>query len=164
MKLVPWDFETHGSGGADNFLEFIRKELKPFIQANYRIDSKDASVLGHSFGGLFALYALLKAPDTFNRYIISSPSIWWNPQTIFEYEENLASEHSDLSAKVFLSAGTLEESMQVPVRGVPARFVTNIQAMANKLHSRGYENLSLTQHVFEDESHVSGPQGAFSRG
>jgi predicted alpha/beta superfamily hydrolase len=109
---------------SDPFLDVSRIYT---IQANYRIDSKDTSVLGHSFGGLFALYALLKAPDTFNRYIISSPSIWWNPQTIFEYEENLASEHSDLSAKVFLSAGTLEESMQVPVRGVPARFVTNIR-------------------------------------
>ncbi len=54
--------------------------------------------------------------------------------------------------------------MQVPVRGVPARFVTNVQAMADKLHSRGYENLSLTQHIFENESHVSGPPGAFSMG
>lgn len=66
--------------------------------------------------------------------------------------------------KVFISAGTLEESMQVPVRGGPARFVTNIQAITEKLQSRGYENLTLTHHVFEDESHVSGPPGAFSRG
>ena len=164
LKLVPWDFETYGSGGAHNFLEFIRGELQPFIKANYRIDFKDASILGHSFGGLFALYALLKSPYTFNRYIISSPSIWWDPEAIFKYEEQFASEHSDLPAEVFISAGTLEESMQVPVRGVPASFVTNVQAMADKLQSRNYENLSLTQHVFEDESHVSGPPGAFSRG
>lgn len=120
--------------------------------------------MGHSFGGLFALYAQLKAPETFNRYVISSPSIWWDPEAIFKCEEQFASEHIDLPAKVFISAGTLEESMQVPVRGVPARFVTHVQAITDKLQSRNYRNLSLTQHVFEEESHVSGPPGAFSRG
>ncbi len=126
LKLMQGDFTTGGSGGADNFLKFIREELKPFIKANYRIDAHDSSILGHSFGGLFGLYALLQAPNTFNCYIISSPSIWWDPEAVFEYEENLASKHSDLPAKVFISAGTLEESMLVPVRGVPARFVTNL--------------------------------------
>jgi hypothetical protein len=56
---------------------------------------------------------------------------------VFEYEEVHASEHSDLPAKVFISAGTLEESMLVPVRGVPARFVTNIQDLATRLQNRG---------------------------
>jgi predicted alpha/beta superfamily hydrolase len=143
LKLMQGDFETHGSGGAHNFLEFIKEELQPFIKANYRVDSENTTILGHSFGGLFGLYALLKSPDTFNRYIISSPSIWWDPEAIFEYEANLASKYSDLPANVFISAGMLEESMQVPVRGVPARFVTNIQAMANRLQNRGYESLAL---------------------
>ena len=164
LKLTQGDFTTDGSGGADNFLKFIREELKPFIEANYRIDAEDSSILGHSFGGLFGLYALLHAPNTFKRYIISSPSIWWDREAVFEYEEVHASEHADLPAKVFISAGTLEESMLVPIRGVPARFVTNIQALATRLQNRGYKNLTLTLHVFEDESHVSGPPGAISRG
>lgn len=158
------DFTIAGSGGADNFLDFIDRELKPFIDANYRIDSDDSTILGHSFGGLFGLYALLRAPDTFQRYVISSPSIWWDPNAVFEMEENYANKHSDLLAKVFISAGTLEESMLVPVRGVPARFVTNIQAMSTRLQSRGYPNLSLTQHVFDGENHFSGPPGAISKG
>ena len=164
LKLTQADFTTDGSGGADNFLKFIREELKPFIEANYRINSEDNSILGHSFGGLFALYALLQAPNTFNRYIISSPSIWWDPEAVFAYEENLAREHSDLSAKIFISAGTLEEAMPVPVRGGQAKFITNMQAMVTRLQNRGYKSLTLTQHVFEDESHVSGAPGAISRG
>jgi hypothetical protein len=164
LKLLQGDFESAGSGGAHNFLAFIKEELQPFIKANYRIDSEDATILGHSFGGLFGLYTLLKSPDTFKRYIISSPSIWWDPEAIFEYEANLANEYSDLPANVFISAGTLEESMQVPVRGVTAKFVTHMQAMANRLQNRGYESLVLKQHVFEDESHVSGIPGAISKG
>jgi predicted alpha/beta superfamily hydrolase len=76
LKLTQGDFTNDGSGSADNFLKFIREELKPFIKANYRIDAEDSSISGHSFGGLFGLYALLHAPNTFKRYIISSPSIW----------------------------------------------------------------------------------------
>jgi predicted alpha/beta superfamily hydrolase len=163
-KLTQQDFKTSGSGGADNFLKFIRDELKPFIKANYRINSEDSSILGHSFGGLFGLYALLQSPNTFNRYVLSSPSIWWNPEAAFAWEENLASEYSDLSAKVFISAGTLEEVMPVPVRGGPAKFVTNMQAMATRLQNRGYKSLTLTQHVFEDETHVSVSPGAISKG
>jgi len=163
-KLTKQDFTTNGSGRADNFLKFIREELKPFIKANYRIDSEDSTILGHSFGGLFGLYALLQSPNTFNRYILCSPSIWWDPEAVFAWEENLANERSDLPAKVFISAGTLEEAMPVPVRGGPAKFVTHMQAMANRLQSRGYKSLALTQHVFEDETHVSGAPDAISRG
>lgn len=163
-NMVPGSLAIDGSGGAYNFLKFIKEELRPFIEANYRIDSKDSAILGHSFGGLFGLYTLLNAPNTFNRYIISSPSIWWDPEAVFAYEENFAKMHSDLPANVFLSAGSIEESMQIPIRVVQARFVTRMQAMAGKLQSRGYENLSLTSHVFEDESHISGAPGAISRG
>lgn len=158
------DFTIAGTGGADNFLDFIIKELKPFIEKNYRIVSEDSSILGHSFGGLFSLYALLRAPSTFRRFVLSSPSIWWDPEAVFEYEENYANNHSDLNARVFISAGTLEESMPVPVRGVPARFVTNIQTMSTRLQNRDDAYLSLTQHVFDGESHVSGPPEAISRG
>jgi hypothetical protein len=164
VKLSRGDFTTDGSGGADKFLKFIREELKPFIEDNYRIDAEDSSILGHSFGGLFGLYTLLHAPNTFKRYIMSSPSIWWDRDAVFEYEEVYASEYSDLPAEVFISAGTLEESMQVPIRGIPARFVTNIQDLATRLQNRGYKNFVLTEHIFEDESHASGPPGAISKG
>jgi hypothetical protein len=163
-NLTHGDYEIDGTGGAANFLRFIREELKPYIESNYRIQTEDSTILGHSFGGLFGLYALLQAPDTFRRYVLSSPSIWWDRQALFEYEEAYASKHHDLPATVFISAGTLEESMLVPVRGVPARFVTNVNDMASKLHDRGYENLALTHHVFEDENHFSGGPGAISRG
>ena len=146
------------------FSNLSKKNYGHFIEANYRIDSKDSAILGHSFGGLFGLYTLLNAPNTFNRYIISSPSIWWDQEAVFAYEENFAKMHSDLPANVFLSAGSIERSLEIPIRVVQARFVTRMQAMAGKLQSRGYGNIPLTSHVFEDESHISGAPGAISRG
>lgn len=155
---------TDGSGGAHNFLRFFQEELIPFVHANYRVEPNDSAIAGYSFGGLFSLYTLLHAPGTFRRYLIGSPSIWWDPKAIFKYEADYARDHSDLPARVFLSAGSLEESMPQPFRGQPAAFVSNVQSMATTLQERDYQGLDLKTHVFEGETHVSGAPAAMSRG
>ena len=40
------------------FLQFIADELSPYIEKNYRARETGRVLAGHSFGGLFALYAL----------------------------------------------------------------------------------------------------------
>ncbi|WP_106916127.1 alpha/beta hydrolase [Chryseobacterium aurantiacum] len=65
------------SGGSENFVKFLQEELKPFISKNYR--TQDYSVLvGHSFGGLFAINVFLTHPDYFNAYVANDPSLWWD--------------------------------------------------------------------------------------
>lgn len=66
------------SGGADKFLAFMRDELIPFIDATYRTDKTDRGLLGHSYGGLFAIYAMLHQPDLFRRIVAASPSLGWD--------------------------------------------------------------------------------------
>lgn len=163
LRLRP-GLAADGSGGAHNFLRFIQEELLPFVHANYRVEPNDSVIAGYSFGGLFSLYALLHAPGTFRRYLIGSPSIWWDPKTVFEYEAQYARDHSDLPARVFLSAGSLEESMPQPFRGQPAAFVSNMLSLATRLQGRGYQGLDLKTHVFEGEIHASGAPAAMSRG
>lgn len=36
-----------------------------------------SALAGHSFGGLFALHALVTRPTAFARYAAASPSLWW---------------------------------------------------------------------------------------
>lgn len=65
------------SGGGENFVKFLQEELKPFINKNYR--TQDYSILvGHSFGGLFAVNTFLMHPDYFNAYVANDPSLWWD--------------------------------------------------------------------------------------
>lgn len=65
------------SGESENFVKFLQDELKPFIRKNYR--TQEYSVLvGHSFGGLFAVNTLLTHPDYFNAYVANDPSLWWD--------------------------------------------------------------------------------------
>lgn len=65
------------SGGSAAFIDFIEKELQPFIEARYRTTSLK-TIIGESLGGLLATEILMKKPQLFNQYIIVSPSLWWN--------------------------------------------------------------------------------------
>ena len=55
------------SGGAAAFLEFLERDIIPLIERTYRTNPADRGLLGHSMGGLFALYALEERPGLFQR-------------------------------------------------------------------------------------------------
>lgn len=65
-------------GGADRFLRFLTQELRPAIAQEFPVNTRQQSLYGHSYGGLFALYTLFRQPDAFQNYLASSPSVWWN--------------------------------------------------------------------------------------
>ncbi|WP_162386905.1 alpha/beta hydrolase-fold protein [Spirosoma endbachense] len=71
------------SGGADQFLNFLKKELIPYINKTYPSDGEN-TLFGHSFGGLFVTYALLAEPQLFNSYIAADPSYWWDNNVILK--------------------------------------------------------------------------------
>ena len=75
------DFPT--AGHSDKFINFIQNELQPFIKENYQTnDSK--TIIGQSLGGLLASQILFIKPDLFNNYIIISPSLWWNNESLLK--------------------------------------------------------------------------------
>jgi predicted alpha/beta superfamily hydrolase len=69
--------ENNTSGGADKFLGFLKNELIPYVDKTYPSNGNN-TLWGHSFGGLFVLYALLNEPKTFKSYIAVDPSLWWD--------------------------------------------------------------------------------------
>ncbi|MCB4800013.1 alpha/beta hydrolase [Neotamlana laminarinivorans] len=69
------------SGGNKAFMDFIEKELKPFVNSNYR--TTNYSILsGHSFGGLATINCFVNTPEYFNAYLAIDPSMWWNNENI----------------------------------------------------------------------------------
>jgi uncharacterized protein len=141
------------TGGASKFLEFIRDELFPFIHSNYRVDMNNKALYGYSYGGLFGLYTLFHVPETFNKYLIGSPSIHFSGGITFLYENEYATSNADLNAMVFMSSGSLEKTT-----------MKNMLKMENLLLSRNYPNLKLKTVIFENESHTSCAPAAISRG
>jgi predicted alpha/beta superfamily hydrolase len=146
-------------GGSEKFLGFVRAELIPFVDANYRTDPDDRAIIGHSLGGLFALYALFHDPGTFQRYVALSPSLWWDDGVMFEYESTFAKIHSELPARMFLAVGEREDA-EWPKLGM----VSNLKRFHKRLQDRRYAGLELELVIMADETHQSVVAGATSRG
>jgi hypothetical protein len=141
-------------GQAGPFLRFIREELQPFINANYRTVPDDSAYAGTSYGGLFGLYTLFHHPDTFSRYVVGSPAIHHDNGVVFAYESDYAGSHDDLPARVFIAVGEREE-LDDPLMDPSLQFVSNVKALARALEGRGYPGLQLTARVFTGETHAS---------
>lgn len=87
------------SGGAA-FITFLDTVLRPWVHsyfpnANFHRDG----LYGHSFGGLFVIYALLTRPDLFDVYLSASPYLIWNQEYIFSNKSPLYTAHPPAPAK-----------------------------------------------------------------
>lgn len=148
--------EAWTGSGAD-FLRCIKEEIIPFIEGKYNTMENERTLVGHSFGGLFALYTLFDSPKLFNRLLVSSPSLPWDDRFIFKMESEYAKKHKELSANVFLSAGSLENLPD-------DMMVHQLKEFSTVLELRKYKGLDITGIVFEGESHYSVIFPAFSKG
>jgi len=75
VELTPTHLDSwKGSGGADNFLGYITKELIPYINQHYPSNG-DNTLWGHSLGGMFVTYAMLTVPASFKSCIAVDPSM-----------------------------------------------------------------------------------------
>lgn len=73
------DLDSTAAPGTSAFLKFIRDELLPAIDRDYR--TRPYRVLaGHSYAGLFALYSLIEAPETFRGYVVMAAAFGDNPE------------------------------------------------------------------------------------
>ena len=142
------------SGGAPKFKAFMATELFPFVERKFAADLSDRTIIGHSYGGLFATYVLLTQPSLFRRYVIVSPSLWYSDKLAFQMEEAAAANGLPTDVNVFLSVGALEESYMSD----------DLRTLYAKLKSRNHPGLKLTLQVFDDERHDSVFPGAVTRG
>ena len=160
MYKIFGDLPEAEPGGAKEFLEFIDHKVKPLINDIYHVNSSDQTYCGFSLGGLFGLFTLFTSPKSFNRYVIGSPSIWWDNKHILQIEEEYSKNNKELPAKIFMSAGDLEEEGDSDA----FRMVTNIKSLSKTLKKRNYEGLTMKTVILEDETHCSAVAATLNRG
>lgn len=80
------------SGGAEDFIQFLEKELKPFVNKKYRTSSYSI-LAGHSFGGLLVIQSMISHPDYFNAYVAVDPSLWWDQEVMIGRTKNYLQTH-----------------------------------------------------------------------
>jgi predicted alpha/beta superfamily hydrolase len=98
--------QVPGSGGAGAFLDFLEHNVIPLVDRTYRTVPTDRALLGHSYGGLFAVYALEQRPSLFQRIVAASPAIGWDRRLLFNARDRLT--HLPSPVRLDLSVGGAE--------------------------------------------------------
>jgi predicted alpha/beta superfamily hydrolase len=101
------------SGGGDQFLSFIDRELISFIDKTYHCDTTNRTLMGHSLGGYFTLYALqqelLLNKNRFKTFVAASPSLDYGDGYLLKQFSLLPDIRGQNSKKLFLSFGKRED-------------------------------------------------------
>jgi len=139
------------SGSADKFINFIKKELIPFVENSYRIDTTDRCFSGHSYGGLLGAHILLDQPQLFKRYIIGSPSYWWDNKEIIKRLTNKSLLAVDSIKTVYTFIGSKEGMMVKDWKEFDSILVRKLN-----------KNIKFHDQIFQDETHMSVLPAAFS--
>jgi uncharacterized protein len=151
--MLPTHVEGYNpSGSADNFINFIKKELFPYFENNYRIDTTDRCFCGHSLGGLLGTHILMVQPQLFNRYIIGSPSYWWDNKEITKRLSAKSYIASDSIKAIFTFIGGKEGDMMV----------NNWKEFDSIFVKKINKNIKFHDHLFQDETHMSVIPAGFS--
>tara|TARA_R110002050_G_scaffold139804_1_gene264381 strand:- start:3676 stop:4971 length:1296 start_codon:yes stop_codon:yes gene_type:complete len=100
------------NGEAVNFLKFIKDELIPYVESNYRVTDY-RTLIGHSYGGLFAMYSLVNDPDIFDNYLCIDPSLDWDNQKLLKQTKEVLS-NQDFSKKSLYVSLSGQLHMQNP--------------------------------------------------
>lgn len=109
-ELTPYKNEKYGGGNADNYLDFMVKTVKPYIDQNYRTKpkAKNTLIMGSSLGGLVSYYAILKYPETFGKAGVFSPSFWFS-NDIYTLTEQIPK----IKTKIYFLCGDKESDEMV---------------------------------------------------
>ncbi|CAN5689323.1 alpha/beta hydrolase-fold protein [soil metagenome] len=106
--------EMTTQGGGIKFYSFITDALIPHVDSLFRTSKNNRSLLGHSFGGYFSLYAMLNQVgnnrNDFNNFISASPSLWYHDFYLKQLTGKLKERSNKDSLGLFMTVGGLEDA------------------------------------------------------
>ena len=152
VDFTPAPDSRYGGGQADNYLGFLRDELKPMVDATYRTQPQreTTGVMGASLGGLFSLYAGLAAPATFGLVGALSPSLWYAGQDMLK-RLDAPSEGRQKLEKIWIDMGTEEANPDWSLQPI-----TEFRQARTALQAQGYqENVTLFAPEYEGAQHTN---------
>lgn len=147
-----------GTGGAARLRAFLADELRPWLDARYRLRAPWV-LAGHSMTALFGVHVLLESPRSFDAYLLASPSLWWDERVTLR-QGRLTRPGPPLPADVYVSVGGEEDDPASPFN-----MAANARRMVEVLRGWGSEpGRRLTFEVLPGETHHSTFGAAASRG
>ncbi|MDB4292987.1 serine hydrolase [Maribacter sp.] len=140
-------------GQAKTHLDFIRDDVIKYVDNTYRTDPNSRSYFGYSLSGEFGAYILMTQPDTFNNYIIGSPTVKDEVDYLSELNTKFgpfeaSNRSSSLKANVFIAHGSLEKE------------IAPIEAFIKLLKDRRDNGLSVLKEVIDGDHGTAFPTTA----
>ena len=135
------DYPTTGSSA--KFITFIEKELQPFIQKHYKVNASK-TIIGQSLGGLLATEILFKKPALFTNYIIVSPSLWWDKESLLTKEPAVLHPGFNQPTSIYIAVGKEGDVME-----------GDAQKLVDILKKKKDKNLQVHFQYFPDENHAT---------
>lgn len=116
-EYSPWENEKYGGGQGKAYLDFIKNQLKPYVDKHYRTqpEPEKTALIGSSMGGLISSFGGVAYPKTFGRIGALSPSYWF---ALEDFEAYIGESSKNLQDSKFYFIGgkseskTMEEDMQ----------------------------------------------------
>jgi uncharacterized protein len=149
------------SGGGENFIAFLEKELMPHIEEKYPTAAHKI-LIGHSFGGLAVMQTFVHHTDLFNSYICIDPSMWWDKQTLLKQTEKALAERKFEEKSFYLGiANTLNdgetiENVQKDTTKESAH-IRSILALQKAFEKNKQNGLKYKGKYYPDDTHGSVP-------
>lgn len=134
-------------GEAEAYRRFLASDVLPLIAARYRADMTRTTFVGHSYGGLLGAHIVLTSPSMFSKYVISSPSLWYDDDVMFSRQKKFVASNSDLGADIFFSVGALESAGD-------ADMVADLKKFDRAFKARRYPHLTTQLHVWSGRDHL----------
>ncbi len=114
-EYSPWVNSRLKKGGeGSQYVEFLVKTLKPYIDQHYRTrpDAAHTAIMGSSMGGLISLYAGVKYPQVFGRVGVFSPAFWFANDSVLNFVKR--QRPAPVASRFYFLAGPAEGPSMVP--------------------------------------------------
>ncbi len=152
---------SQNSGGGEKFISYMEKELMPYIEANYPTQPY-RMLIGHSLGGLTAMYTLLHHTDLFNAYIAIDPSMWWDHRKLLNEASHILKEKDFSGKSLYLGiANTMPADMTINKLKKDTTEDTNhmrsIFDLNDLLNKNKKNGLAYDSKYYENDDHSSVP-------
>ena len=136
------------TGGSAKFIGFIEKELQPYIQQHYKTNGAK-TLIGESMGGLLATEILFRKPGLFDKYIIISPSLWWDNGSLLKLPTPALAAAPKTDIYIGVGKEGLTPSEEPRVMEVDANL------LAEKINTTGNKHLHVIFDYLPDENHAT---------
>jgi predicted alpha/beta superfamily hydrolase len=138
------------TGHSDKFIAFVANELQPYIEKHYKTSSSK-TIIGESLGGLLATEILFKQPNLFNKYIIISPSIWWDNGSLLKQDNGILKADFTKPTQIYIGVGKEGLTPTEP----PRIMEVDANLLAEKLKSAKNKVVSVYFDYLPQEDHAT---------